>query len=181
MMRGHSSVVRSRRPRWLHAGERAVTLVEVLVAAAILATVVLAILLSNPNVNGAANAAALQTSWQTIMMRTRAEAANAGALLNVTSGTTVTLYSGWSTGTTPVASWVLPAPIGFNDAATPATADAFVVYVRRNGSWYLTSGSYTSTCSASVQFGAWTGSAVDGLTAHVVPCASFALAPGEEQ
>ena len=161
--------------------ERGFTLIELLVTVSCLIMILVLAIWSTGNAPAVANTAASQTAWQSIMERSRAEAANQGALLNVAGGTDVTLYAGWSTGTAPIVTWTLPAPIGIADPTAGLAAATFVVYIRRNGTWYATSGATTSNCADTFTFGPWTGTTVDTTTAIVASCASVAVAPTSEE
>jgi type II secretory pathway pseudopilin PulG len=157
------------------------TLIELLVTVSVVIMVVVFAITSASNAPAVANTAASESSWQSIMERSRSVAANQGALLNVVGGTDVTLYAGWSTGTTPIATWTLPAPVGIEDTTASIGAATFIVYVRRNGTWYATSGAVTSNCADSFSFGHWNGTAVDTTAAVVASCATFAVAPTSEE
>lgn len=116
----------------------------------------------------------------TILDRIRSQASAAGAILSVAPtamGSSLTVYSGWSTAT-QIAVYTTPVPIGLHiTAPLDSAGSTFSLFVRRNGSWYAMLGANTIACSSTFVIGVYNGTTVPASNGYPISCASLALTP----
>jgi len=160
--------------------ERGVTMFEVLLVASILAFFVIVGFNMSRSAPPAANRTTTLQSLVSILDRTRAQASAAGAILAVsptTSGSSVIVYSGWSTAT-QVATYTTAVPLGLHVTAPVDTAgNTFSLYVRRNGSWYAMLGAATIDCASTFLIGVYNGTTVAAADGYPITCSSLSVTP----
>jgi len=153
---------------------------EVLLVASIVAIFIIAGFTMSRSAPAAANRATTLQSLVTILDRTREAASGAGAILAITpvgTGSSVIVYSGWST-VTELASYTTPVALGLHVTAPVETAaNTFSLFVRRNGSWYALLGGATVDCSSTFVIGVYNGTTVPPADGYPITCAALALAP----
>ena len=165
--------------RFIAAAEEGVTLFELLLIGFITALFALLGYGMARNAPSTADHTTTLQRWVAIMDKTRQEASNAGALVTVApagNGSTITVYSGWSTAT-QLDTYTLPLPLGLEDVSQSVASNAFSFYVRRNGSWYALQGASRVPCGDSIEIGVYASTTSVGADAYPISCAVFAAAP----
>jgi hypothetical protein len=165
--------------RFAGRAEEGLTLFDVLLVCFIMALFVLAGYGMARTAPATANRTTTLQRWVGIMDKTRAEAANAGALVTVApagSETAVTVYAGWSTAN-QLETYTLPVTMGLEDVSQTVASNAFSFYVRRNGSWYALLGTNPVSCTDTIRIGVYDSATSVGTDGYPISCAAFAAVP----
>jgi hypothetical protein len=165
--------------RLIAAAEEGVTLFELLLIGFITALFALVGYGMARNAPATADHTTTLQRWAAIMDKTRQEASNAGTLVTVApagTGSTITVYSGWSTAT-QLDTYTLPLALGLEDVSQSTASNAFSFYVRRNGSWSALLGASSVPCSDTIQIGVYASATSVGADAYPISCAAFAATP----